>query len=424
VTKLAIAAQQALSVLTPDKDAVEIGDLYRKGSMSLVESAQYYHACGLRLIAKRDALNHGDWLQWLSDNADVLGFKTPRTAQLLMKAASNTKLPSHLDETFAVTYSRQLWGNDDDEGGTPSASDDRDNVDRGNVNVDRGNVDAERNDEVRAIIAAHSPQAVLQAAMELGAKPHVHRALGTGATEWYTPAEYIEAARDVLGSIDLDPASSEIAQRTVRATAYFTQDDDGLTKEWRGRVWLNPPYGGPFEDLVTKLMAEYGAGRVTEAILLTHNFTDTVWFHEAVRVARVFCLPRGRIKFVGPDGNLASPTNGQCFFYFGNRPAAFAARFADTGLVARVVAVDQRVGRDGRRRTLPPKAAAAPKTDDKEVAQLIGDLLDFTFNFSQKITAWRESGHDCGREPGDALMFTIHQCADEVLRLAQAIDGR
>jgi hypothetical protein len=92
--------------------------------------------------------------------------------------------------------------------------------------------------------------------------------------------------------------------------------------------------------------------------------------------------------------------------------------------VAVDVEVDERVGRDGRRRKLPAKAADAPKTDDKEVAQLIGDLLDFTFNYSQKITAWRESGQDCDREPRDALMFTIHQCADEVLRLAQAIDGR
>jgi hypothetical protein len=91
-------------------------------------------------------------------------------------------------------------------------------------------------------------------------------------------------------------------------------------------------------------------------------------------------------------------------------------------------AVEGRVGRDGRRRKVPAKAAlsrgSAPKTDDDEVAQFIGDLLDFTFNFSQRITAWREGGPDCGQEPRDALMHTIHQCADEVLRLAQAIDGR
>jgi DNA N-6-adenine-methyltransferase Dam len=124
-------------------------------------------------------------------------------------------------------------------------------------------------------------------------KPHVHRALGTGENEWYTPKEYIDAACDVLGSIDLDPASSALAQRTVRATAYFTIDDDGLTKEWRGRVWLNPPYTQPeIAGFIAKLIAEHYAGRVIEAIVLTHNYSDTEWFHQALQAARAFCLTR------------------------------------------------------------------------------------------------------------------------------------
>jgi ParB family chromosome partitioning protein len=164
-------------------------------------------------------------------------------------------------------------------------------------------------------------------------KPHVHRALGTGENEWYTPPEFVEAARDVMGGIDLDPATSEIAQRTVRAAAWHTQDDDGLTKKWRGRVWLNPPYSN-IEPFVAKLVADYQAGHITEAVLLTHNFTDTRWFHDAVGAACAFCLTLGRIRFIDPEGNLASPTGGQCFFYFGARPAAFAARFAEIGFVA------------------------------------------------------------------------------------------
>ena len=67
----------------------------------------------------------------------------------------------------------------------------------------------------------------------------------TGEFERYTPAQYIEAARRVLGEIDLDPASCEIAQRTVKAVEYFTAKDDGLEQEWHGRVWLNPPYAQP-----------------------------------------------------------------------------------------------------------------------------------------------------------------------------------
>ena len=118
--------------------------------------------------------------------------------------------------------------------------------------------------------------------------------------------------RDVLGAIDLDPTTSEIAQRTVRATNYFTQDDDGLKHEWHGKVFLNPPYSNivPF---IEKLIAEYQAGRVTEAILLTHNYTDTAWFHKAVTAASAFCLTLRRIPFVGPAGNIASAQGGSPF---------------------------------------------------------------------------------------------------------------
>jgi phage N-6-adenine-methyltransferase len=165
-----------------------------------------------------------------------------------------------------------------------------------------------------------------------------HRTLGTGNNEWHTPQEYVEAARALLGTIDLDPASNADAQRTVKATTYFTIADNGLTKEWRGKVWLNPPHArSDIGDFVGKLVAEYQAGRVTEAILLTHANTDTEWFHAAVKAARVFCLTHGRIRFVAPDDSRglasATPTQGQCFFYFGNRPDAFLARFTDIGFV-------------------------------------------------------------------------------------------
>src|SRR5690606_11656845 len=125
-----------------------------------------------------------------------------------------------------------------------------------------------------------------------------HRTLGTGNNEWYTPATYIDAARDVLGKIDLDPASSERAQAVVKAERYFTADDDGLDSNWFGNVWLNPPYSRDLlPSFVDKLVCEVREGNVEQAIMLTHNFSDTAWFHNAAEIADSICFTRGRIDF-------------------------------------------------------------------------------------------------------------------------------
>lgn len=164
---------------------------------------------------------------------------------------------------------------------------------------------------------------------------HNHRAQGTGENEWYTPAKYIEMARAVLGEIDLDPASSEVAQQTVQAAKFFSIADDGLTKPWAGRVWLNPPYAQPLiGQFISKLVEERYADRVSAAIVLTHNYTDTAWFHEASGIADAICFTRGRIKFVDAQGGECAPTQGQAFFYYGDDVVRFAEQFNNVGIVA------------------------------------------------------------------------------------------
>lgn len=159
-------------------------------------------------------------------------------------------------------------------------------------------------------------------------------ASGTGENEWYTPDEHLRAARDVLGEIDLDPASSDAAQKIVKAGRYFTEKDDGLEQEWHGRVWLNPPYAQPaISYFVSKMVKEVTVGRVQAAIMLTHNYTDTAWFHEAASVADAICFTRGRVKFYDAKGNVAAPTQGQAFCYFGQNKDEFAERFRKIGFV-------------------------------------------------------------------------------------------
>jgi len=163
---------------------------------------------------------------------------------------------------------------------------------------------------------------------------HNHRAQGTGENEWYTPEEYVETVREFLGGIDLDPASSKVAQKVVRAGKFFTQDDDGLTQTWGGKVWLNPPYAQPaISHFIKKTVEEWEAGNIEEAIVLTHNYTDTAWFHLAANACDAICFTRGRIGFLSPEGKKAAPTQGQAFFYFGPRPELFRDAFTKTGFV-------------------------------------------------------------------------------------------
>ena len=152
----------------------------------------------------------------------------------------------------------------------------------------------------------------------------------TGDPESYTPAKYIEAARLVMGGIDLDPASNELAQKTVKANTWYGVEDDGLEQAWSGRVFLNPPYAFPLISyFIEKLLTE----EIEQAVLLTNNNTDTKWWHQAAVHSSGICFTAGRINFYKADGSITQPTNGQNFFYMGENSAKFKEVFADFGLV-------------------------------------------------------------------------------------------
>jgi phage N-6-adenine-methyltransferase len=162
----------------------------------------------------------------------------------------------------------------------------------------------------------------------------------TGEIEWYTPRQYLDAASKVMGGIFLDPASSKAAQTNVKAEHYFTQSDDGLKQPWASMgVWLNPPYDAlTIAAFVDKLIAEYTYGRTHQAIMLTNNATDTLWFHRAWNACAACCFTRGRIRFLkGRDGSMqekSAPTHGQAFFYFGPDVKAFEREFRLYGFIA------------------------------------------------------------------------------------------
>lgn len=148
------------------------------------------------------------------------------------------------------------------------------------------------------------------------------------SVEWFTPAKYIEAARRAMGSIDLDPASCEEANRTVRAARYYTEAQDGLTQPWYGNVWCNPPYGKSTGAFVERMVDAWFSREIKRGILLVNaHGTDTKWF---ARIAEfLLCFTDHRIAFNDEGQNTA----GSIFAYIGGEDhlPAFVSHFSGFG---------------------------------------------------------------------------------------------
>jgi hypothetical protein len=155
-------------------------------------------------------------------------------------------------------------------------------------------------------------------------------------SEFYSPVEVIEAARRVMGGIDLDPASCAAADARVRAQRYFTAAEDGLLQEWDGRVWINPPFfAGSYERWFAKLCAEHTAERVSQSCLLM-PVSDGRWFHDLLQYPVCFLFHRQ--SFFTPAGDLKEPLRYGCVVsYQGPEAARFYKEFEALGTTLRRV---------------------------------------------------------------------------------------
>lgn len=164
-----------------------------------------------------------------------------------------------------------------------------------------------------------------------------HRLINqSNSNEWYTPAAYVDAARTVMGAIDLDPASNEFANRVVLAAAIYTEADDGLERPWFGRLWLNPPYGlrdGQSNQALwsERLVDEYAQGNVTEAVLLVNAVPGNRWFKPLWDFP--ICFPDHRIRFYNEDTEAGQPTHSNALVYMGPNRQRFAEVFSQFGAV-------------------------------------------------------------------------------------------
>lgn len=174
-------------------------------------------------------------------------------------------------------------------------------------------------------------RAAVMRKIEENKKPHVTN--NSKDDEWYTPAKYIESAREVLGRIDLDPASNDFANKTVKADRYFTEESNGLEQEWSGNIWMNPPYS---TALLSQFADKLISSNFSQAIVLVNNATETAWFEKMISKASAIVFHKGRIRFVKRDGEHGAPLQGQAFIYYGDNAERFLEVFSKYGWGARL----------------------------------------------------------------------------------------
>ncbi len=136
-------------------------------------------------------------------------------------------------------------------------------------------------------------------------RPRTGAPAGWTTDDWATPQTFVDKLEAEFGPIDLDPCATDA---TAKAPLYYTKEENGLLQPWGGLVFVNPPYSN-VKPWVEKAIVECQQGRACSLLLLPNN-TDTVWFHDFVlRWCNVRFL-RGRIAFLGHDGQPVSGNRG------------------------------------------------------------------------------------------------------------------
>lgn len=118
--------------------------------------------------------------------------------------------------------------------------------------------------------------------------------------DWATPDDLFSALNERF-DFNLDPCAND---QNAKCKRYFTRATDGLSKEWNGRVFMNPPYGRVLGDWVKKAYDEVAEGRAEIAVALIPARTDTAYWHNYVMRASEIILLRGRVHHdhAGHDG--------------------------------------------------------------------------------------------------------------------------
>lgn len=135
--------------------------------------------------------------------------------------------------------------------------------------------------------------------------------------EWYTPACVFEA---MGATFDVDVAYPPAgALPWIPAREAIRPPADGLTAEWRGFAWMNPPFGGR-NGLIPWLDRFIFHG---DGVALTPDRTSAPWWQAAARRVDLILFVSPKIRFVTPDGAAnRTPAQGTSLMAIGERGRA------------------------------------------------------------------------------------------------------
>lgn len=155
----------------------------------------------------------------------------------------------------------------------------------------------------------------------------------SGNTEWYTPSDIIEAARECLSYIELDPFSCAKANETVRAMNYYSLADnqDGFVLPWGETNWVNHPFSRENNSrIASKAIAEHKKGATI--VIITFAATSEKWFQPLLRFPQ--CFLHGRTNYLDQNGNkVKGVTKGSVVTYLGDSVEYFYEAFKHLGTV-------------------------------------------------------------------------------------------
>lgn len=87
---------------------------------------------------------------------------------------------------------------------------------------------------------------------------------------------------------------------------FFSKEDDGLTQEWDGVCWLNPPYGDKQSKMIDWIKKAYNSTQLNKnltVVMLIPARTNTKWFHQ-------FCMKAAEVRFICGRPKFGDSTHG------------------------------------------------------------------------------------------------------------------